>query len=63
MSCRCGRSPTGKCIGWHKLTEEQYVQKLAQYREKQKQKEQGGPSGMEPTRYNTWEHKGKEVDF
>ena len=46
-----------------KLTEEQYVQKLAQYREKQKQKEQGGPSGMEPTRYDTWEHKGKEVDF
>ena len=33
------------------------------YREKQKQKELGGPTGMEPTRYNTWEHKGKEVDF
>ena len=21
--CGCGRSPTGKCIGWHGLTEEQ----------------------------------------
>jgi hypothetical protein len=22
--CGCGRSPTGKCIGWHGLNEEQY---------------------------------------
>jgi hypothetical protein len=22
--CGCGRSPTGKCCGWHKLTEEMY---------------------------------------
>lgn len=22
--CGCGRSPTGKCIGWHGLTEEAY---------------------------------------
>jgi hypothetical protein len=22
--CGCGRSPTGKCCGWHALTEEQY---------------------------------------
>ena len=23
-TCGCGRSPTGKCIGWHGLTEEMY---------------------------------------
>ena len=23
-SCGCGRSPTGKCCGWHGLTEEGY---------------------------------------
>ena len=23
--CGCGRSPTGKCIGWHGLTEEMYA--------------------------------------
>ena len=23
-SCGCGRSPTGKCIGWHGLSEEAY---------------------------------------
>ena len=30
-TCGCGRSPTGKCIGWHGLTEEQYQVKLAEY--------------------------------
>ena len=29
--CRCGRSPTGSCIGWHKLTEEQYKKSLEHY--------------------------------
>lgn len=24
--CGCGRSPTGKCIGWHGLTEEQWIE-------------------------------------
>ena len=23
-TCGCGRSPTGDCIGWHGLTEDQY---------------------------------------
>jgi hypothetical protein len=23
-TCGCGRSPTGKCCGWHGLTEEMY---------------------------------------
>lgn len=26
--CGCGRSPTGKCIGWHSLTEEEYEAKI-----------------------------------
>jgi hypothetical protein len=26
--CGCGRSPTGRCIGWHGLTEEGYMDKL-----------------------------------
>lgn len=29
--CGCGRSPTGVCIGWHALTEEAYLQKLAEW--------------------------------
>lgn len=37
--CGCGRSPTGKCVGWHGLTEQEYRLKkdeyeLAQYRER-----------------------------
>ena len=29
--CGCGRSPTGKCIGWHGLTEDQYQAKKAEW--------------------------------
>ena len=32
--CGCGRSPTGKCIGWHSLSEEDYKKKLAEYEAK-----------------------------
>ena len=37
-TCGCGRSPTGDCIGWHGLTEEQYKVKLVEPTEA-KQKE------------------------
>jgi hypothetical protein len=33
-TCPCGRSPTGKCIGWHGLTEEKYQVKLQEWNEK-----------------------------
>jgi len=29
--CGCGRSPTGKCIGWHGLEEGEFREKLAQW--------------------------------
>ena len=32
--CGCGRSPTGQCIGWHALSEEEYQQKLKEHQEK-----------------------------
>lgn len=38
MACGCGRSPTGKCIGWHKLSEGEYREKLAEYEQKQLEK-------------------------
>jgi hypothetical protein len=34
MECGCGRSPTGKCIGWHNLSEEEYREKLKEYKDK-----------------------------
>lgn len=34
MDCGCGRSPTGKCVGWHSLTEEEYQVKLKEYQDK-----------------------------
>ena len=30
-NCGCGRSPTGKCIGWHGLSEDDYRNRLAEY--------------------------------
>lgn len=30
-NCGCGRSPTGKCIGWHGLTEEQFSERKELY--------------------------------
>jgi hypothetical protein len=33
--CGCGRSPTGKCIGWHGLTNEEYSAKIREYEKKQ----------------------------
>ncbi len=29
--CGCGRSPTGKCIGWHGLTEDEFNDRLEKY--------------------------------
>ena len=31
IGCGCGRSPTGFCIGWHKLPEDEFRQKLAEW--------------------------------
>lgn len=30
-SCGCGRSPTGKCIGWHGLSEAAFKARLEEY--------------------------------
>jgi len=36
--CGCGRSPTGICIGWHGLSEEEYKKKKEAYEVKQASK-------------------------
>ena len=33
VPCGCGRSPTGKCIGWHGLSEDEFQTRLAEYQE------------------------------
>ena len=35
-TCGCGRSPTGDCIGWHGLNEQQLAEAQAKYAEQQK---------------------------
>jgi hypothetical protein len=37
--CGCGRSPTGKCCGWHALTEDAYQERLAEYQDSQAQQQ------------------------
>jgi len=27
-TCACGRSPIGKCVGWHNLSQEDYLNEL-----------------------------------
>ena len=38
--CKCKRSPTGLCVGWHSLTEEQYEERKKQYEELDEEKKQ-----------------------
>ena len=38
--CGCGRSPTGKCIGWHGLSEELYQHKKMLWMEDQLKRDQ-----------------------
>ena len=38
MNCGCGRSPTGKCLGWHKLSEQEFQRKLSIYNAKKTDK-------------------------
>ena len=38
QKCGCGRSPTGNCIGWHALSEEDYQVKKAVYKARQAEK-------------------------
>ena len=37
--CGCGRSPTGQCIGWHNLSEEEYQEKLKQLEDNMKEQD------------------------
>ena len=39
--CSCGRSPVGRCIGWHKLTEERYQKALIEYNKMSKSQKTG----------------------
>jgi hypothetical protein len=38
--CGCGRSPTGQCIGWHNLTEEEYQEKLKELKSNNKEQDE-----------------------
>jgi len=29
--CKCGRSPTGQCNGWHRLSHPEFLRKLREH--------------------------------
>ena len=29
--CSCGRSPIGRCVGWHKLSDKRWIETIAKY--------------------------------
>ena len=41
-TCGCGRSPTGDCIGWHGLSEDEYKKNLEEFR---RQEQSGNTAG------------------
>ena len=43
--------------------EEAAARKAAEAAEAERLAEQGGPAGLEPTRFGDWERKGRAVDF
>ena len=40
--CGCGRSPTGKCIGWHGLSEDEYKKNLEEFRRQEQSSNTAG---------------------
>jgi hypothetical protein len=38
-NCGCGRSPTGLCIGWHSLGEDEYKKALEEWKARENQKD------------------------
>jgi hypothetical protein len=43
--CGCGRSPTGKCIGWHGLSESEFQSKLVDFLTEEQRKEEDFNNG------------------
>lgn len=39
-SCSCGRSPVGRCLGWHDLTESDYQIELGKFKKKSERDQQ-----------------------
>jgi|MEHZ01.5.fsa_nt_MEHZ011589588.1_2 hypothetical protein len=47
MECGCGRSPTGKCIGWHALSEEEYQNELDKFQAEEAKKDVSENEGID----------------
>jgi hypothetical protein len=52
--CGCGRSPTGRCCGWHALTKDEYKEKLKAYNDAVKQDDED---------LREWQRQAQEIWF
>ena len=39
--CSCGRSPIGRCVGWHKLSDKKWIETLAKYQKMTPKQKEG----------------------
>jgi hypothetical protein len=60
--CGCGRSPTGKCIGWHGLEEGEYREKLAEWELEDYKKRAQEMWNDSCTSYRSNESEGGDID-
>jgi hypothetical protein len=63
-NCGCGRSPTGKCIGWHGLNDEQLTEakRLWELEEYKKQAQELWNDSCTSPRSNEIESEGGLID-
>ena len=41
FGCSCGRSPIGRCVGWHKLSDRRWIETLAEYQKMTPEQREG----------------------
>ena len=41
VACSCGRSPVGRCVGWHKLSDKRWIETLAEYQKMTPEQREG----------------------
>ena len=41
FGCSCGRSPIGRCVGWHKLSDKRWIETIAKYQKMTPEQREG----------------------
>jgi hypothetical protein len=41
FGCSCGRSPIGRCVGWHTFSDKQWIETIAKYQKMTPKQKEG----------------------